>query len=103
MLQSSFWKTVGFEAKFTKTLTKYGEEEPSGYLANLGNVPPRKNSSDGAVDDELSWFYADLHFLKQLKEQLSSTRRGQGTGVSSSLPTNRCELCGQLILETFLY
>lgn len=54
VLQSSFWKTAGFKAKFTETLAKYGEEETSGYLANLGNVPPRRNPSDGGVDDELS-------------------------------------------------
>lgn len=46
MVQSSFWKIAGFEAKFTKTLAKYGEEETSGYLADLGNVPARRNSSD---------------------------------------------------------
>lgn len=42
VLQSSFWKITGFKTKFTKTLAKYGEEETSGYLANLGNVPPRE-------------------------------------------------------------
>lgn len=46
MLQSSVWKIAGFEVKFTKTSAKYGEEETSGYLTKLGNVPPRRNSSD---------------------------------------------------------
>lgn len=37
-----------------QTLARYREEETSGYVANPGNVPLRRSSSDLGVDVEIS-------------------------------------------------